>query len=107
AIRVDVNLDYLYAKQWEEVLSRKSDVNLVTIYSWNEYHERSSIEPHIDASLKSPKLLYFMTEKYVRLVKSPEFGPQGPHGLQGPQGAPGTTGPQGPKGDQGPAGPQG
>jgi hypothetical protein len=27
------------------VLSHRSDVKLVLIYSWNEYHERTEIEP--------------------------------------------------------------
>ena len=70
AIRIDVNLDYLYAQQWNAIIGRKSDLGIVAIYSWNEYHERTEIEPHMDASLKPPFQLYFQTEHYVDQIKS-------------------------------------
>jgi hypothetical protein len=35
----------LYRYEWNYVLSHRSDVKLVLIYSWNEYHERTEIEP--------------------------------------------------------------
>lgn len=35
----------LYQYEWNYVLSHQSDVKLVLIYSWNEYHERTEIEP--------------------------------------------------------------
>ena len=38
----------LYAEQWSYVISHSSQVKLVLIYSFNEYHERSEIEPHAD-----------------------------------------------------------
>ena len=38
----------LYAKEWDYVLSNRGSINLVLISSWNEYHERTAIEPHID-----------------------------------------------------------
>lgn len=38
----------LYAKEWDYVISNRDSINLVIIASWNEYHERNAIEPHID-----------------------------------------------------------
>ena len=39
----------LYDEQWNETLRmiEQNAVNFVAVYSWNEYHERSEIEPHI------------------------------------------------------------
>jgi hypothetical protein len=36
----------LYDRQWTWVLKQGSNLNIIAIYSWNEYHERSQIEPH-------------------------------------------------------------
>ncbi|MDE1854067.1 MAG: hypothetical protein KGI38_10050 [Thaumarchaeota archaeon] len=48
-LRFDPSLSKgLYQEQWGYVLSHSSSVKLVIIYSWNEYHERTAIEPHID-----------------------------------------------------------
>jgi hypothetical protein len=56
----------LYQEQWDYVLSYTSNVKLVLIYSWNEYHERSSIEPHLDytAQVNSTYLLD-LTSYYI------------------------------------------
>jgi hypothetical protein len=50
-LRFDANLSLgLYQEQWSYVLNHSASVKLVLIYGWNEYHERTSIEPHIDGS---------------------------------------------------------
>lgn len=38
----------MYSAEWRYVLGQKNDVRLVLLYSWNEYHERTAIEPHSD-----------------------------------------------------------
>jgi hypothetical protein len=55
----------LYSEQWSYVL--RSQVKLVIIYSWNEYYERSEIEPHYDYtnSTVSPSYLLDLTSRYT------------------------------------------
>ena len=54
-LRFDANLSQgLYQEQWSYVLNHSTSVKLVLIYGWNEYHERTSIEPHIDGGSKVP-----------------------------------------------------
>jgi hypothetical protein len=67
----DVNYtEGLYDEQWKEVLRLENEnaVNFVAIYSWNEYHERSQIEPLIGPDGKFALLPFSVTFKYV-----PEF----------------------------------
>ena len=44
----------LYGYEWGFAISNANHVNLVLLYSWNEYHERSTLEPHQDLTAKSP-----------------------------------------------------
>jgi hypothetical protein len=37
----------MYDRQWTWALKQGSNLSIIAIYSWNEYHERSQIEPHI------------------------------------------------------------
>ena len=46
-----------YILEWEWVLEHLDKIHIIAIYSWNEYHERSEIEPHIDAT-EAPGLKY-------------------------------------------------
>jgi len=56
-----------YAKQWDWILQHRDQVRLVAIYSWNEYHERSMIEPHHDATKPSHLVydVYALTRTYA------------------------------------------
>ncbi len=56
----------LYAKEWNYVIKQRASINLVLIYSWNEYHERSEIEPHFDytSSNGDPCYLAELTRYY-------------------------------------------
>jgi len=60
-----------YVKEWSWVLKHSREVRIVAIYSWNEYHERSEIEPHYDAT--KPKGLpydpYNITVEFVAKLK--------------------------------------
>lgn len=72
--KYDVNYtEGLYDKQWKEAirLAEEGKVNYVTIYSWNEYHERSQIEPHTNTDGKYILSLFCQTKYYVQII--PEF----------------------------------
>ena len=59
-----------YKKQWEYILANRGKIKVIAIYSWNEYHERSMIEPHIDATANtSPYYLYNLTKQYIEKLK--------------------------------------
>lgn len=63
----------LYDSQWKEVirLENESTVNFVAIYSWNEYHERSQIEPLINLDGKYSLSPFSKTYYYIHTI--PEF----------------------------------
>jgi len=64
----------LYDKQWNEAirLAREGKVNSVTIYSWNEYHERSQVEPHISIDGRYILSPFCKTKCYINRIKSLE-----------------------------------
>ncbi len=67
------DVDYtegLYDKQWSEVfrLRNESEVNFVAIYSWNEYHERSQIEPLINPDGECVLSPFAKTYHYVQII---------------------------------------
>ncbi len=60
-----------YGKQWQWVLEHRDEVRIIAVYSWNEYHERSMIEPHNDATaMKDPYYLYEQTQYYISKLSS-------------------------------------
>jgi len=63
----------LYDKQWNKAitLANESKVKYVTIYSWNEYHERSQIEPHISMDGNYILSPFCKTKCYTQII--PEF----------------------------------
>lgn len=70
----DVNYtEGLYDKQWNETLRLESEsaVNYVAIYSWNEYRERSQIEPFISPDGAYTLKPFSETYYYIRIL--PEF----------------------------------
>ncbi len=59
-----------YINQWFWVLGRRGNISIVAIYSWNEYHERSQIEPHIDGKTgEENRLLYDLTRVFIAMLK--------------------------------------
>ena len=74
-MRFDVSYnESLYQQEWNYVLDHRSNVSMVLIYSWNEYHERSVIEPHYDnTSSASPSYLLDLTGFYTTRLNSPSI----------------------------------
>ncbi len=66
-LRFDPNLSKgLYREQWGYVMNHSSSIKLVIVYSWNEYHERTEIEPHFDRTANvGPDYLGNLTARYV------------------------------------------
>jgi hypothetical protein len=69
-LRFDSTLQLgMYRYEWNYVLSHMSQVKLVLVYSWNEYHERSAIEPHDDPTGLVPAgYLLNVTSAYVAML---------------------------------------
>jgi hypothetical protein len=64
----------LYDKQWNEALrlTGEGKVNYVTIYSWNEYHERSQIEPQQSKDGGYTFSPFYETKTFIDEIKSIE-----------------------------------
>jgi hypothetical protein len=70
-LRFDYNFSLgLYQEQWEFVIQHRDQAKLVLIYSWNEYIERSEIEPHSDWTNQSVGLFYLtnLTLHYINEI---------------------------------------
>jgi hypothetical protein len=57
----------LYDWQWTYVLNNRDKIKCVLIYSWNEYHERSQLEPKNDSTSISNDPYYILnkTKSYI------------------------------------------
>jgi hypothetical protein len=67
---VDANLtEGIYDIEWENAINllKEGKINTITITSWNEYPERTAIEPHLDATADNldPWYLYLKTKTYI------------------------------------------
>ena len=78
---VDISLtEGFYDQQWQTVLNyaKKGQVKIVTITSWNEYAERTQIEPAFDNATVSPNspqttnpfYLYNKTRDYIKQLRN-------------------------------------
>jgi len=59
----------MYGKEWQFVLANQYRIKMVIICSWNEYHERTMIEPHFDTSNPDVSLAYTKTVNYIKELK--------------------------------------
>jgi len=70
---IDIELKYLYSEEWQYALhlARTNSIDVITISCWNEYAERTAIEPHLDATAinKDPFYLYNLTKDYISELK--------------------------------------
>jgi hypothetical protein len=66
----------IYDKEWENAsqLWKEGKVDIILITSWNEYAERTAIEPHYDATSTNPDpfFLYDQTKYYINQIKDPQ-----------------------------------
>ena len=71
----------LYEKQWNRALKcvRDGSVHLITITSWNEFAERTAIEPHWDATgwNHDPYYLYNLTRDFMLELRGLESSSSG------------------------------
>ena len=60
-----------YQKQWQWILNNTQNISLITIATWNEYHERTMIEPHYDATapVDDPYYLFNITKEFVHKIR--------------------------------------
>lgn len=68
---VDSNLtEGVYDLEWERAIQlvRERRIDTIMITSWNEYVERTEIEPHYDGTtcIHDPAFLYNKTKNYIR-----------------------------------------
>jgi hypothetical protein len=55
----------LYEQQWNKAIeySRNGQIDFILIYSWNEYHERSQIEPCFDSTSAFANQSHFLFDR--------------------------------------------
>ena len=72
-LRFDASLQLgLYSYEWNFVLSHRNEARLVLIYSWDEFHEKTAVEPYIDGSSSSPAdYLLNMTSRFIDMLETP------------------------------------
>jgi hypothetical protein len=62
--------DGMYDQQWRTVqeYANQGNLSIVAIYSWNEYHERSQIEPNIGPDGQYDLLPFYKTYHYIQII---------------------------------------
>lgn len=61
----------LYGYEWNYAISKAPRVNLVLLYSWNEYHERSELELHNDFTIRRNVNMTGVTSSYAQALEKP------------------------------------
>ena len=79
-VKVDIYLnESVYDKEWMNAtqLFRNGSISTILISTWNEYPERTEIEPHHDATAlnQDPYFLYNKTKDYITQIRqqTPEY----------------------------------
>lgn len=69
----------VYDREWRNALglAKENALDLILINSWNEFNERSMIEPHLDATAftNDTYFLYNKTKQYITELKGTIDGP--------------------------------
>jgi hypothetical protein len=60
----------MYNYEWNYTIQHRSSVNLVLLYGWNEYHERTELEPHYDFTIKGSVNFVGTTGYWVKVLES-------------------------------------
>ncbi|MGP8057021.1 MAG: hypothetical protein ACLP9K_05435 [Nitrososphaerales archaeon] len=58
--------------EWNYIIQHRSEINLVLLYSWNEYHERSALEPHEDFTIGSVNMVGETSDHIKTLESTPD-----------------------------------
>ncbi len=79
-VRIDVRLNQgVYGMEWNRAIQlwHEGKINTVLISTWNEFYERTAIEPHFDATAanKDPYLLYVRTKYFIEQIHKPFSSP--------------------------------
>lgn len=79
-IQIDPRLDEgVYDQEWEKAIQlwQLGQVETILISSWNEFYERTAIEPHFDATAVDPNpyFLYAKTEYYIAELRQSTLVP--------------------------------
>ncbi len=70
--RFDVNYSQgLYDRQWLFAIqeARNGNIDIIGVFGWNEYQERTQIEPHHDQSGADPYYIYWKTKHYIQILR--------------------------------------
>ena len=73
-VTVDINLNQgTYDNEWTNAIElwKQGKIDIILISSWNEYPERTAIEPHYDATSSNtdPYFLYNKTHSYISQIR--------------------------------------
>jgi len=74
-MRFDYNMsEGMYSSEWNRVLEEGRNVSLILLYSWNEYQERTAIEPHQDfTAYVNATYLLDLTARWAAVTKATAF----------------------------------
>ncbi|MEM3596752.1 MAG: hypothetical protein QXJ53_01275 [Candidatus Bathyarchaeia archaeon] len=71
-INKDLSLP-IYENEWKDAIkyAKANKIDIVTIATWNEFPERTAIEPHYDRDAwnNDPYYLYNLTKQYIAQIK--------------------------------------
>ncbi len=70
--RFDINYTQgLYDRQWIYAIeqAQQGNIDIIGIFGWNEYQERTQVEPHIDHSGADPYYIYNKTHHYIQILR--------------------------------------
>lgn len=75
--QVDVNYtEGLYGQQWSRAIdeAKQGNAKIITINSWNEFAERTAVEPHLDSTATaSPYYLLDLTKAYIDYLRTRKY----------------------------------
>lgn len=70
--RFDVNYTQgLYDRQWLFAIqeAHAGNIDIIGLFGWNEYQERTQIEPHNDPYQPDPYYIYEKTKHYIKMLR--------------------------------------
>jgi len=79
SLALDVDMKHgLYERQIDTIIreygKNPDSIDVILFYGWNEYHERTEIEPHIDYNGVPSTYTYNATKRYIELMRNVSRG---------------------------------